>query len=119
MFDSLIRFPRLRFFAIMVFLWPWAADGKGRVSGLAPLELRKMCFDDRAAFHIVHIAKTEWIFSGVRQDDKGYFSDIGIIRSAGKLNREQAIRYTVKNFPRATIKHIDDRNKIITYAVSG
>jgi len=110
MYEFLVMWPRVRFV-----LWNVTA----RIRGFQLFPSFEYLRDEMREHFIVHKLKTEWIFSGVRQDDKGYFSEIGIIRSGKKLNRAQAIRYTVNHFPRATIKHIDDRNKIITYAVSG
>lgn len=88
--------------------------------GLVPFaDIKRMCEDDYAAAVIIHKVKTEWIFSGVCQDERGFFSDIGIERSPKKFNRAQALRYYHRQYPKAVIKHIDDANKIITYAVTG
>lgn len=95
------------------------------LSGLLPYDKAKRVeewsrgyFLRKSEHFIVHKLKTIWIYSGVRQDEKGYFSDIGIVRSTHKLNRAQALREYQKMFPKGVIKHIDDANKIITYAVS-
>lgn len=62
--------------------------------------------------------RAQWIFSGVRQDSNGFFSDIGYVRSAHPMKQHEAEKHLVKNFPRATVKHIDPRNRIITYTIS-
>lgn len=69
----------------------------------------------RHAHYIVHNLKSEWLFSGVLRDEKGYHSDAGFTRSPRLMNRAQALRYFKRFNPNATIKHIDDRNKIITF----
>lgn len=85
---------------------------------LVMLEWSQRRFLQVSEHFIVHKLKTQWIYSGVRQDEKGFFSDIGIVRSTRKLNRAQALREYQTMFPKGVIKHIDDANKIITYAVS-
>lgn len=73
--------------------------------------------DERATAYIIHRKKTEWIFSGV---DRGTFGtrDMGFTRSPRLMNRAQAHRYLRNWYPQATIIHVDDRHKVITYSVS-
>lgn len=108
---AFVYWPRLRAFFLFV--------TSRRLEPFTTLsDWQRMCEDDYAAAMIIHKIKTEWIYSGVRQDDRGYFSDIGIVRSTRKLNRAQALSEFQTLFPKGVIKHIDDANKIITYAVS-
>ena len=107
---AFVYWPALRAF----YLWVMAP-----ANGPDYDEFRHMCKNDYAAAVIIHKVKTEWIFSGVRQDEKGFFSDIGIERSPKRFNRAQALRYYHRQYPKAVIKHIDDANKIITYAITG
>jgi hypothetical protein len=64
---------------------------------------------------IVHKAKTEWIFSGTMRNENGVIQDAGYLRSPKPMNRARALKYFRREFPRATVLHIDDKNKIITY----
>jgi hypothetical protein len=65
--------------------------------------------------HIVHKVKTEWIFSGTVRNEQGVIQDAGYLRSPKLMRRAQALKYFRREFPRATVLHIDDKNKIITY----
>ena len=69
----------------------------------------------RAERHIIHKAKTEWIFSGTVRNENGVIQDAGYLRSPRLMNRKQALKYFRREFPRATVLHIDDKNKIVTY----
>ena len=64
---------------------------------------------------IVHKAKTEWIFSGTVRNENGVIQDAGYLRSPKLMNRKQALKYFRREFPRAVVLHIDDKNKIVTY----
>ena len=69
----------------------------------------------RALHHIIHKSKTEWIFSGTVRNERGAMQDAGYLRSPVKMRRAKALRYFARQFPRASIIHVDDKNKIITY----
>jgi hypothetical protein len=71
--------------------------------------------NERALRIIVHRVKTEWIFSGTVRNENGSMQDAGFLRSPYPMRRAQALKYFAKQFPRASIMHIDDKNKIITY----
>jgi hypothetical protein len=73
------------------------------------------CDRERRERHIVHKSKTEWIFSGTVRNENGVIQDAGYLRSPKLMRRAQALKYFRREFPRATVLHIDDRNKIITY----
>jgi len=70
----------------------------------------------RRLHHIVHKAKTEWLFSGTIRSDNGVISDGGFLRSPYAMRRAQALDYFVRTFPHGKIVHVDDKNKIITYS---
>jgi len=59
--------------------------------------------------------KYSWIFSGVIQGQNNALADGGYFRSPRKMSRDQAIRYVRDVVPRATITHVDDLNKIVSY----
>lgn len=59
--------------------------------------------------------KYEWIFSGVIQGQNNALADAGYFRSPRRMSKSQAIRYVRDIVPRATVTHVDDVNKIVTY----
>lgn len=96
--------------SILIFWWVrtqvwWSIRHERRTSrGLA-----------RAEKYIIHRHKTEWLFSGVTRDANGFYSDAGFTRSPRSMNRAQALRYFRRFNPNATLNHVDDKNKIITF----
>jgi len=77
--------------------------------------IRQVCEFERAEEYVIHKLKTQWFFSGVIRNNQGT-RDLGVLPSAEIMNRKQALKWLHENFADVTILHIDDRNKIITYA---
>lgn len=104
----LIRFPRLRAF-IECF---WLAHNFAHYS-----QLVEQFRQEYHEWYIVHVRKTEWLFSGVDRSTRG-ITDLGTQRSPKPMNRAQAHRYLFKIAPHAVVIHVDDRHKIITFSLN-
>lgn len=80
--------------------------------------IKRGTFDQYRENYIVNKRKTLWRYSGVSAGQNNFYTDLGVLVSETEMNRAQAMRYFKKNFPEnATILHIDDRHKIVTYRV--
>lgn len=59
--------------------------------------------------------RVEWRFSGVTQTPSGHYKDSGVIVSPHPMRRSEAIAYALKLSPGATILHVDDWHRIISF----
>lgn len=88
------------------------------IARIEAYHIKRGTFDAYRENFIIHKAKTLWRFSGVGSSDNGFYQDLGVQVSPTPMNRAQALRYFKHHFPdSATILHVDERHKIVTYRV--